>query len=186
MYFIKMKNKKVLWCVILLMCLPAVFADTMLLVHLGERSIDYVYAVQDNKYYKDLFEASANQDFLEANDLSVQLLDSENVIVEQEIDSKNLGFVTAYLDEIKATETIKIVDGGEVFVEREINFCNDNDICEPCDDAGCLLAENVLVCSDCSYNSDDNFCDLSKDGSCDPDCTAQYDCDDCETSCLLG
>ncbi|MFW6230758.1 MAG: hypothetical protein ACOC32_01910, partial [Nanoarchaeota archaeon] len=59
-------------------------------------------------------------------------------------------------------------------------FCNNNGICEPCEDGYCTLLENYATCPDCSSGSEDNYCDLQGDSICDPDCTSyDFDCEEC-------
>ena len=77
-----------------------------------------------------------------------------------------------------------IYDGNNEVLSRNINFCNNNNACEPCLDENCTKAESVLTCGDCATGSDDNYCDLYNDGVCDADCYgADGDCRQCGSSC---
>ncbi len=68
----------------------------------------------------------------------------------------------------------------KVLFDITINFCNKNNICEPCDSINCQSAESILTCSDCRSGSRDNYCDLYQDNICDPDCPDKdIDCKDC-------
>ncbi|MBT3405925.1 hypothetical protein HN419_02035 [Candidatus Woesearchaeota archaeon] len=61
--------------------------------------------------------------------------------------------------------------------EHDLSFCNHNGVCEGCFDLMCENAETYLVCEDCKSGTDDGFCDLAKDGVCDPNC--KYGDEDC-------
>lgn len=64
--------------------------------------------------------------------------------------------------------------------EKEINFCNHNNICEPCYYQVCNVIETSLTCPDCLSGEKDNYCDLKQDNKCDPDCNNKdKDCQDC-------
>ncbi|MFW5852476.1 MAG: hypothetical protein ACOCUR_00425 [Nanoarchaeota archaeon] len=69
------------------------------------------------------------------------------------------------------------INGGD----DEISFCNNNGICEPCSEGLCNNIENHLTCpDDCSSGDKDNYCDLQRDGVCDPDCVHyDFDCEEC-------
>jgi len=179
------KYKGIIFSVLLL--LPAVYAETALIIHFDLKggTVNHVFAIENNEYYRDSFEGSEDSAFLRRNNIFIQLSDANKIIFEQEADSENVGFARASIDTIKNTKRITITESGKKTAEKEINFCNNNGICEPCNDARCLSAENALLCADCGHNSDDNFCDLKKDGICDPDCVAKYYCEECQTECLF-
>lgn len=188
--YLKMKNRKFgfLFMVLLLLFALTVQAKTALVIdfNLNERSVNSIYTVDDSPYYVDLFESSVDNFFLEQNDLTIQFLDSVgNAIITKELDSNTLGFVSVDLDDIDKITNMKILRNGAARIEKPVDFCNNNNICEPCTETNCLISENFLVCGDCPANSEDNFCDLQKDNICDPDCVNQYDCDNCKTTCLF-
>jgi hypothetical protein len=64
-------------------------------------------------------------------------------------------------------------------ISRAISTCNNNNICEPCLEADCVLAENSFSCSDCAQSGLDGYCELKEDNICDPDCDGEES--DCET-----
>ncbi|MBS3137932.1 hypothetical protein J4232_05850 [Candidatus Woesearchaeota archaeon] len=88
------------------------------------------------------------------------------------------------------TTTIKIFDDNlvvsnndnnknAIFI-KQISFCNNNNICEPCEGVDCNLMESSLTCSDCKTGEKDLVCDLIYDGICDPDCEDKdKDCSSC-------
>jgi len=89
----------------------------------------------------------------------------------------------------KDTAKIVIYQSEELkneIISLEINFCDNDNVCEPCNSVNCNNAENYLTCNDCSSGSQDGFCDLKKDNVCDPDCDGiESDCEDCEPFCLF-
>jgi hypothetical protein len=79
----------------------------------------------------------------------------------------------------KSFAKVKVFSSDSLVAEHELNFCNNNNVCEPCTGNLCRIMENHITCSDCSSGSADGFCDTVADGICDPDCdfdTADPDC----------
>ncbi|MBT4823687.1 hypothetical protein HN695_07040 [Candidatus Woesearchaeota archaeon] len=78
----------------------------------------------------------------------------------------------------------------KIIINKEFNFCNQNNICEPCfDKTWCEVMENFVSCpEDCNSGSNDNYCDLEQDSVCDPDCintnenNVDKDCESCQIS----
>ncbi len=71
-------------------------------------------------------------------------------------------------------------------ISKDISFCDNDGVCEPCFSGFCFLTENVLTCPDCPSGFNDGYCDLKKDGVCDPDCENQDgDCSFCEPFCAF-
>lgn len=69
-------------------------------------------------------------------------------------------------------EAVKIVltHNDNVIFEEELNFCNNNDVCDS--------TENHHSCSqDCVSGSGDGYCDGIHDAVCDPDCAVGIDLD---------
>ena len=72
-------------------------------------------------------------------------------------------------------------------INKTVSFCNNDGICQPCLEWPCENIENFLTCpNDCPSGSKDNYCDLQRDGICDPDCIYHdFDCDECiENICI--
>ena len=66
------------------------------------------------------------------------------------------------------TKSVKFYHKGVLVLEKEITFCNNNNLCES------KIRENFLTCpSDCKSGSSDNYCDGILDGKCDQDCVNQ-------------
>lgn len=179
----KIENKILLiWVFALLIMVTPVLAETALLIEFDpENSITQIIAVEDNIYYGELFTASPDRDFLAENDLMVQLYDKSRLIGEFESYSEFFSLIPMPLDKIRSVNRITVSDD-DINIAKTISFCNNNNICEY--DIAQGLAENVLVCTDCKSNAADGYCDEIRDGICDPDCVAEYDCDDCEKECL--
>ncbi len=78
-------------------------------------------------------------------------------------------------------------ESANLLLEHSVEFCNDNGTCDSCQGPDCSLIENFLSCpSDCPSGSYDFYCDLQKDGICDPDCDGiDADCPDCEPFCAV-
>lgn len=78
---------------------------------------------------------------------------------------------------------VKVVSQSSTLFEKQISFCDSDNICEPCTGSDCSLIENVLTCGDCSSGSADNFCDTESDSICDPDCDGDFSDPDCGDDC---
>jgi len=81
--------------------------------------------------------------------------------------------------------SLKIFRGNEVYYERKMNFCDKDGVCDACLGWPCDDAESFVTCTDCSSGSADGYCDLERDGICDPDCDDRDgDCPRCGSVCL--
>jgi hypothetical protein len=70
---------------------------------------------------------------------------------------------------------------GDFLISHEINFCNNNAVCEPFspnNSSEILLAESHFTCpNDCPLDVPDNYCVAKVDEICDPDCLGEdVDC----------
>jgi hypothetical protein len=74
---------------------------------------------------------------------------------------------------------VQIIKGTQVLIDKEIDLCNNNGVCEP------TYGENYLTCADCSSGSEDGYCDGIFDNKCDPDCIQQGR-DEMDTDCTCG
>lgn len=172
--------------IIFLLSLPVVFAETGLFVEFSPESVISVNVFDNNEYYSALFDPVAG--FYEDNEMIAQLVavtesNVTEVLVEQEIDSDFYGLIIADLKTLAEADAVRIFNSSVLVAERGFDLCNNNGICEQKADV-VILAENYLVCGDCEANAQDNYCSLSKDGICDPDCVPIYDCDECNRECL--
>ncbi len=82
------------------------------------------------------------------------------------------------LDDIDFSSNYEITVDGQT---EDVSFCNNDGQCQPCFEGLCENIENYLTCpEDCPSGGEDNFCDLQRDGVCDPDCDGyDFDCDEC-------
>jgi hypothetical protein len=81
--------------------------------------------------------------------------------------------------------SLKIFRGNDVYYEHSINFCDKDGVCDACLEWPCDDAESFATCTDCSSGSADSYCDLERDGICDPDCgDKDGDCPRCGSVCL--
>ncbi len=138
-------------------------------------TIDNYYLFEYNAFY--------------LSDLATDLPEYRLVILDQErrnvVNStfNKLNFSTAPYSPEAFSLAVYYKD--KLVAEKLISLCSYNQICEPCKERGCELAENSLSCSDCPSGSSDVFCDLNRDNICDPDCNGiDADCGQCsETIC---
>jgi len=143
---------------------------------LDSSKIGRLSVVPDNSYYDDFL-------FIETEPVlkqgySIVLSDSEGNTQELLVDLD--GATTIFETDI---ESIQLMHNGTRVDERRVSFCNNNNICEPCDTETCTLVETYISCSDCPTGEKDQLCDMVKDDVCDPDCASGYDCEDCKTQC---
>jgi len=138
------------------------------------QSFSRVNVIEKSNYYLNIFEQGLNT----TSDGIVELLKDGNAIYEQGL---NLPYtLTPYSNKVNG---FRINLNGQA-IERKISFCNNNGICEPCNDAQCTTAENAITCrKDCQFNSNDNLCDMRPDGICDPDCVLPYGCKESSFGC---
>lgn len=119
----------------------------------------YKNAVQEGIDYKLNFKDEKDQTIFETSvqNLAKTLIDFDN--------------------KISQTKKILVLKNSSMLYEKEINFCNYNNICEPCLNADCTNYENEISCNDCATNSKDNYCNVLDDNICDPDCVPIYQYD---------
>ena len=77
---------------------------------------------------------------------------------------------------ISTISKIELIRNKTSYFTKQISFCNNNGVCEPCKEGDCSIIESSLTCSDCESGSKDYYCDEISDGICDPDCNS-YDRD---------
>ncbi|MBN2368361.1 hypothetical protein JXC34_05055 [Candidatus Woesearchaeota archaeon] len=120
----------------------------------------------------------------ETENYTVRFYDAYNETVAEDIFYK--GFENRYIY-LYGLSSVKLFDKDTVVFEKNLGFCNNNGLCEPCFNESCSLYENVLTCSDCNSGGSDGYCDLYRDGICDPDCNnIDLDCQGCnEMFCVF-
>lgn len=161
-----MKNEVFLLCILVL--LPSVLASN-LYVGTNEEGLT-ILPFTYNQYYSDVLYVGG-----EPNQVSplFTLLDQGSTITPSQS-----GKQFAVYSDIDFGKTYSVEYANERY---PITFCNNNGVCEPCDNGHCSLIENALSCpNDCHSGSSDNYCDLVQDGICDSDCEYyDFDCDTC-------
>lgn len=82
-------------------------------------------------------------------------------------DSASVSLKLPYLEQAK---TMEIYDQGRKVFAKELDFCNNNGVCD--------TSETTETCiKDCPAGTKDRLCDNKADGICDPDCFAGVDPD---------
>jgi hypothetical protein len=145
-----------------------------------EIRISSIRAEQRNAFYS-LFTVYPEDPYFDIGK-TVQLLDgNSNVVYSSDFSSP---WFAPYE---RSASKVRVVSDAGVLVERSVVFCNNNGICEPCKGPDCNIFENSLTCSDCDSGSADLYCDLARDGVCDPDCNdVDGDCDLCSPYCFFA
>ncbi len=159
---------------ILLFLVPFVSASS-LYIESTQGEITSIIPFRYNEYYRQRFyfgvgEGEQSSQFVSGNRISLNL-DSD---IDQVFILGNIDFSIDYVLELNGEEHV-------------ISFCNNDGTCEPCFEGFCNVIENFLTCpNDCPSGSHDNYCDLQRDGVCDPDCVYyDFDCEECiETVCI--
>ncbi|MBW2967549.1 hypothetical protein KY362_03615 [Candidatus Woesearchaeota archaeon] len=123
-------------------------------------------------------------------------LDAVDMVVFLDRSGKEFLYTPAITSELKLVRfrsaeklaqvgSFRVIHEGAVHHEQEISFCDSDGVCEPCHDFPCSSAESFASCEDCASGSSDHYCDLERDGVCDPDCNNRDgDCPAC-TACLF-
>lgn len=125
--------------------------------------------IENNSYYADYYANLPGKGL----DYTFSFSDKdENLIYEA-----GPGFSTYSLidyDKIKNSSRITLKENSRILSERNLSFCNNNYLCEPCKSDDCVNFENELTCNDCRPSYDDGFCNIKNDNTCDPDCISGY------------
>ncbi|MFP4656058.1 MAG: hypothetical protein ACLFNK_00585 [Candidatus Woesearchaeota archaeon] len=157
-----------------LLLLPCVYASN-LHIEIRDGEVEEIVPFKYNLYYQEKFYMGAGDN----SDAAGRTAQDDKISIETESDIEYHLF--SDIDYKKDYEFI--IDG----VSQEVSFCNDDGQCQPCHEGLCRNVENHLTCpGDCSSGSDDNYCDLKRDGNCDSDCEEyDFDCDAClDNVCL--
>jgi hypothetical protein len=154
--------------------------------------IDYVLPFKYNEYYlenyvNDGFEPSDSYLYLynlRTNDYIFNEMNFEGDLIFK-IDPRDNKYNLIF-NEIQPGDSQELVSSIMNDNTFQIQLCDFDNVCEPCEFEFCHLNENYAVCSDCSSGTFDNYCDLEKDGICDPDCNGKdIDCETCsQTGCF--
>ena len=162
-------------CILISLLLVPLVSASNLYIEASQGEITSIIPFRYNEYYRQKFyfglgESEQSSQFVSGNRVVLDL-DSE---INQVFVLGNIDYSKDYIFEIN----------GE---EHEISFCNNDGTCQPCFEGLCNVIENFLTCpNDCHSGSHDNFCDLQRDGICDPDCVLfDFDCNQCiENVCI--
>ncbi|PIN86128.1 hypothetical protein COV19_06545 [Candidatus Woesearchaeota archaeon CG10_big_fil_rev_8_21_14_0_10_44_13] len=157
--------------------------EKMMLFFIDDKmELNDVKVIRDNAFYRQASGYESMFDILDdipENGRYIELLDKDGEVV---YDFKFfMDFGLPYNEEVSK---IRVYNGltkdSPVLIEKDISFCNHNNVCEPCEGIGCSIMESSVTCSDCRTGSKDSYCDLKKDGVCDPDCNnIDMDCPGC-------
>lgn len=142
---------------------------------LGEPSIEKIRVIESTFFYRDYFMSGWKPN---TSDYTIKFFNKEGKLIRTELLFPETNSNYEYEESITK---IIIYKNQVAFIEKDIEFCNYNDVCEPCRGGNCKLIENVLACSDCESGIGDYYCDLFRDGICDPDCEGEdVDCEGCK------
>jgi len=151
-----------------------------------EKLVDFGVLDNNNFYYQldenTAFYTGIMDNFDDEPIYQINSYDQFNNLIVKEI---GLTYKTAISFNSK-TKQIKIFKNEKVIIEKQIEFCNNNNVCEYCTEDDCynkevIVYENSLTCqNDCPTGTNDNYCDLIQDNKCDPDCNnLDKDCNIC-------
>lgn len=167
---------------ILLFSVSSVFAVTdYLAVLVSDDGIESVVPYQYNEYYRQKFYYGAI-DNVDTSNLGIYLEDelTGEIIYPRFADSEYIIFRDI---DSESDYSLKFAT-----ISKPISFCNDDGVCDSCNDASCNNYENYKNCpNDCPSGSDDNYCDLQPDYICDQDCPSyDFDCEECSECVFEG
>ena len=163
-------NKFRIWTCIILVFFSIQFASASnLYIEIVQGEITSIIPFRYNEYYRERFYFGVGQ-----GTQSSQLVQENRIILNLET---GVDYVFI-LEGIDFSQNYILEINGE---QRVVSFCNNDGSCEPCFEGFCENIENFLTCpNDCPSGSRDNYCDLQRDGICDPDCpNYDFDCEEC-------
>ena len=161
---------------ILLLFVPVVHSSN-LYIEVNNNEIVEILPFKYNEYYRERFYFGFSQNPVNSN-FEASIPD----VIEIDIESSIRHFF--FFENINFERNYVITMNG---ISKNVSFCNNDGICQPCFEWPCENIENFLTCpNDCPSGSKDNYCDLQRDGVCDPDCIYyDFDCDECiENRCI--
>ena len=171
-----MKKQKVIVLILFLFLISIAFAqEERLLIKSFELDnkleIIGVGVITNNNFYSHYYSDTFKQ---ETTNYTVEFY--KDKILKYSISIMNTAFTLIEFDESVYESNIMVVKKNNVLLNsKKLNFCNNNNVCEPCLSPDCINQENELVCADCSYGGKDNYCNLFDDQICDSDCATGYE-----------
>jgi hypothetical protein len=187
------KIKKINWkytilLLFILLIIPNVFSEDRIYFEIeNDDLIKFGVLDSNNLYYLNHEElsifAGMPDGYVDNNVYSILTYDTSNNIINNYQELVSLTIIKFN----KNIKKIKIQKNNLMIIEKEINFCNNNNICESCKEdcfkSSMINYENSLTCpTDCKTGEEDNYCDLVQDDKCDPDCNnIDNDCNSCNT-----
>jgi hypothetical protein len=170
----------IIFSICILLAIPLISADTQKFFHVGiDSNGQIIYSVIENTlYYQGLFFVGQ---LPPDNNYTLQIFDSKSQKIKE---SGIYPYTNNNIDFDGASSRFVILNNHKQIFTRDISFCNTDGKCDPCQSSECTLMENSLTCSDCPSGGQDYYCDLAKDGICDPDCNNRdADCPECGSAC---
>ncbi len=169
-----MKMKKIIITIMFLLIIANVYAQDIL-VSTSEIDNEFIIinlnVITNNDYYINYYLDLYKED---DQGYEIKLLDASNNIIQITKVKYSTHTLIEYNDITKNTNKIIISKNKEDVFEKQVSFCNLNNVCEPCVGADCINYENELTCSDCIISNEDGFCNILNDNICDPDCVSGY------------
>lgn len=163
---------------------PVVSAAPQLLISIdNENNLEDFQVIADNDYYGGKYYPLLTEEYGEEILISPEKFHYRVILDNIEISKLNERFALGFSPKTATMEIFddKIFDNNKAIITKQLSFCNNNNICEPCEDSECNLMESSLTCNDCKSGSADFICDLVYDGICDPDCeNKDKDCSSCK------
>ncbi|MFQ5474416.1 MAG: hypothetical protein ACE5DM_01140 [Candidatus Nanoarchaeia archaeon] len=150
----------------------------------GVQSISISVNDYNNEYYGPGYVNILHDTPVYSEDVIVALDEEGHIVMSDlvsQLDKQLIGLVDP-----ASISRIEIRRDGVPYLQRTLTFCNNNNVCEPCEGPACDVIESSLTCSDCKSGSADGYCDLVIDKRCDPDCGGvEADCDGCDPYCYF-
>ena len=166
----------ILMLLFVMLLAPAVYPSE-LYIRIRHGEVEEIIPFEYNMYYQEKFYFAAGEESGTAD----RTVRGNEIQISTESDVEHHLFSGIDFSE----DYVITVDG----VSQEVSFCNNDGQCQPCFEGLCDNVENHLTCpEDCPSGTHDNYCDLERDGVCDPDCEEyDFDCDACiENVCLYA
>jgi lysophospholipase L1-like esterase len=182
-----MKKSIIITIISIILLLSTVYADDeKLLIRSYTRDqnleIIEINIISNNPFYKNYYLGDYVK---EKTNYSFEFYYNYKHIKSYELKSNVFHLIDINKDLLESN-TLIIKNNDRVIEQRKINFCNNNNLCEPCLTPDCINNENELVCGDCEQNSEDNYCNVNDDNVCDLDCKSGYEyiLDNDESDCF--
>jgi hypothetical protein len=159
---------KKLFAVIWMLLIVSAVAGEKILIrtidHQDSLEIIEIKLITDNSYYSNYYLDIENE-----LPYTFKLLKDNEILTEESAQASAFTLLDYYpADKL-------ILESENSRLERTLNFCNNNGVCDYCDNADCEMQENELTCDDCAVSSEDGYCNVRDDNICDPDCVHGYE-----------